>query len=318
MAPEARLTETMKAVVRDDLPGLIEAARSEARDRVRAVLVDAMAEAMLQSIRDDAVSVNTDATGLWAYGVVTADAELPAELSGVTETPVEMVRNGSIAALVSSVPMADFDESPLRGHLEDVTWLERTARRHQHVLDEVGARATLVPMRMCTVYRDAESVVSMLTAEGPALTEALEHLRGKAEWGVKAFVAHAERADGDATEGASAETSGADYMRRRAAARELRLTHAQRCSELAQVIHERIAAVVSAALANPPQPAEASGRSEPMVLNGVYLVKDSELNRFLDLISELQGDYGEQGLLLEPTGPWPAYNFIPGTIGAAW
>ncbi len=40
--------------------------------------------------------------------------------------------------------------------------------------------------------------------------------------------------------------------------------------------------------------------------------------RFTPRSSALQAEFEPLGLELEPTGPWPAYNFIPGTIGAAW
>ena len=35
-------------------------------------------------------------------------------------------------------------------------------------------------------------------------------------------------------------------------------------------------------------------------------------------IQSLRGLLAPLGVELELTGPWPAYNFVPGTIGAAW
>jgi hypothetical protein len=55
-----------------------------------------------------------------------------------------------------------------------------------------------------------------------------------------------------------------------------------------------------------------------MVLNGVYLVSDDEQRAFDTRVAELRETFGPIGLELVQTGPWPAYNFVPGTIGAAW
>jgi hypothetical protein len=55
-----------------------------------------------------------------------------------------------------------------------------------------------------------------------------------------------------------------------------------------------------------------------MVLNGVYLIPDDAQKRFHAEVHVLEAEFAPLGVELELTGPWPAYNFVPGTIGAAW
>ena len=55
-----------------------------------------------------------------------------------------------------------------------------------------------------------------------------------------------------------------------------------------------------------------------MALNGVYLVEDASQDAFHLEVEALRREYAGLGLELEATGPWPAYNFVPGAIGAAW
>jgi hypothetical protein len=55
-----------------------------------------------------------------------------------------------------------------------------------------------------------------------------------------------------------------------------------------------------------------------MVLNGVYLVPDDDLERFHAELPVVEAEFGSLGVELELTGPWPAYNFVSGTIGAGW
>jgi hypothetical protein len=55
-----------------------------------------------------------------------------------------------------------------------------------------------------------------------------------------------------------------------------------------------------------------------MLLNGVYLVQDESREEFRAQARALARSFANLGIELELTGPWPAYNFVPGTIGAAW
>ncbi|MEA2158861.1 MAG: hypothetical protein QOD66_1241, partial [Solirubrobacteraceae bacterium] len=221
--------------------------------------------------------------------------------------------------VVSQVPLEDFGEVRLRERLADLEWLERTARTHEHVLETVGRHATLIPMRLCSVYRSPEGVTQMLKREEQALEEALAHLEGKTEWGVKVF-ANPVAGPGDKRpdDGSETSDSGTDYMRKRQTDRDRRRNADQELHDACVAIHERLAEVVADALSSPPQRPEVSGHPGQMLLNGVYLVEDDQLATFQALVDELQEQYEDDGLELLPTGPWPAYNFVPGTIGAAW
>ncbi len=107
-------------------------------------------------------------------------------------------------------------------------------------------------------------------------------------------------------------------MQRRRTDRDRRRNADQQLHDACVAIHERLAAVVADALTSPPQRPEVSGHPGQMLLNGVYLVEDDQRSTFLTLVDELKAQYRSDGLELQATGPWPAYNFVPGTIGAAW
>jgi len=268
-------------------------------------------------------------TAVYVYGVTSADAHL-GELPGGVDpgTPIRTIAEGDLAALVSDVGLADFDEERLREHLGDMRWVERTARRHEEVLEAAGASATVIPMRMCTVYASEDGVRELLREQGGPLHEALARLAGKTEWGVKVFArADAGRgaedggrdAEVEAEAPASArEVSGADYMRRRLRERDADARSKRELEEAAGMIHERLSAVaVEHAVAAPQRP-EMSGRQAEMLLNGVYLVDDRAARDFQLLVQALSDDFAALGLELEETGPWPAYHFVPGAIGVGW
>jgi hypothetical protein len=227
------------------------------------------------------------------------------------------MREGDVAAVVSRVPLEEFGEVRLREHLGDMAWVEATARAHEGVLEETRAQATVIPMRMCTVYRSEDGVREMLRREAITLRQALDHLDGRTEMGVKLFAdpGHAQPEAAPEVEGSGA---GSAYMERRRRERDRAELAAQRLEEAAAQIHERLLACAVDGRLTPPQRPEVSGHRGEMILNGVYLVADDALESFRREVAGLGAEFGPAGLELELTGPWPAYNFVPDTIGAAW
>ncbi len=240
-------------------------------------------------------------------------------LPGVDGTHrITTLQEGSVAAVVSRVAFEDFGEATLREHLADMAWVERTARGHEGVLEQTRAQVTVIPMRMCTVYRTEDRVREMLRREAAALTAALSHLEGKAEMGVKVFASGGHVTAPEPEPELEGPGAGAAYMQRRRQDRDRADEAAQILEQAAEAIHARLSALAADALLTPPQRPEASGHAGEMVLNGVYLVEDDALEAFQSEVAELAERFVSTGLELEPTGPWPAYNFVPGTIGAAW
>jgi hypothetical protein len=301
---------------------------------VREILIDALVDSMLEGVRHalhrpkPAVAAPPAAAaapappppelGWYVYGIVAADAAPLWTTAGIDAAhAVSTLREGSVAAVVSRVAFEDFGEARLREHLADMAWVEATARAHEGVLEQTRAQVTVVPMRMCTVYRSEDGLREMLRREAVALTEALAHLDGKTEMGVKVF-ADRSRVEADAEPEVEGPNAGAAYMQRRRRERDRAEEVAERLERAAQEIHERLAARAAEARVTPVQRPEASGRAGEMILNGVYLVEDDSLEQFAQEVSELEEAHGPPGVRLELTGPWPAYNFVPDAIGAAW
>jgi hypothetical protein len=256
----------------------------------------------------------------YVYGVVAADAELEGAVRGVDPArPVALLREGALAAVTSQVPLEEFDEARLREHLADMVWVEGTARAHEAVLEDVGRQAAVIPMRMCTVYRTEGGVREMLTRESDPLRAAIDHLDGKAEWGVKVFTDLTGAGGGtrDADTGAG-DAPGVAYMERIRNERELRERAIEVAEEAAAQIHDQLSAVAGDAQVIPLQRPEVSGHTGEMILNGVYLVADDATPGFHEAVEALQSEFEMHGIEVVLTGPWPAYNFVPGSIGAAW
>ncbi|MBV9941181.1 MAG: GvpL/GvpF family gas vesicle protein [Solirubrobacterales bacterium] len=259
-------------------------------------------------------------TAWYVYGVVGGDTMLSGSLPGVDPGwNLTILREGALAAVSSQVPLEDFDEARLREHLADMAWVEETARAHEGLLERIREQVTVIPMRMCTVYRTEGGIREMLSREAAALQDALDRLDGKAEWGVKVFTDIARAGGGiHNVDTGAGDAPGTAYMERKRTEQERRQRAIELAEDAAARVHERLSAVASDAQVIPLQRREASGHRGDMILNGVYLLAEADAAAFHDEVRALQDDFGPAGIEIVPTGPWPAYNFVPGTIGAAW
>jgi hypothetical protein len=271
-------------------------ARERLSEQMYRVLLEAAGDALAGEARAAARRQEekpaAEGAACYVYGIVGAAAELPEGLEGVAGDSPALLREGELAAIVSAVSLEDFGEDTPRESLEDVEWLERTARAHESVLDAaLEEAAAVVPLRLCTVYLDERQVREMLERERPELEDALLCLAGKSEWGAKVIAAP-------------------EALGRGATPREI-------ADEWTQAVHEQLAEFAIDAQLNPLQRPAVSGREGDVLLNGVYLVEADQLEQFRAGAAELAERYRPDGLTIELTGPWPAYNFVRGSIEAA-
>jgi hypothetical protein len=115
-------------------------------------------------------------TGMYVYGIFPADIKVTAEQKGVGDPPgpLQVVRWGDLAALVSEVDLA----RPL-GSPEDL-------RTHNDLLDSSAAAMPVLPMRFGAVLASEDAVARELLEEHhDEFAEALSELDGRAEYVVK-------------------------------------------------------------------------------------------------------------------------------------
>ncbi|TDC03991.1 GvpL/GvpF family gas vesicle protein [Nonomuraea longispora] len=250
----------------------------------------------------------TGEAGTYLY-VVARDSGAPSPdgLTGVAGTPVRAVARAGLVAYVSTVPLSQFGEEPLQRSMEDLDWLDETARAHHHVVEAVASAVPAVPVRLVTVYSGDEQVAGLLEDRHDAFRQALERITGRQEWGVKVYADPAEQAEPAAAQdrAGAATGPGAAYLRKRQAGLRSREEAWRRASVRAEQVHERLASVAVAGRRHRAQDPQLSGRKEWMVLNGAYLVDEERHAEFVRAVDELRREGGE----LELTGPWAPYSF---------
>jgi len=309
--------DTSEKWAASEAAALLAAARADALDEARRRLTDDLVDELLRAARAIAPPAaatssppprRDDAEGVWVYGVVDARLESPPSLTGVDGSHrVELLRGGGLAALVSAVPLDEFGADALQRGLEDLSRLEALARAHERVLDAALALGAVVPFRLCTIYESPEHVRAMLEQEGTELAATLDRLAGMAEWGVKGFVAAPAEPAGAQTHAAA---SGTDYLARKREARDAVESAQAREEALVATIHDELSAHAADAVLSRPHDRRLSGHDGDMVVNGSYLVAESQADAFRSLVESLSRRHEAEGIELECTGPWPAYHFV--------
>ncbi|MGN6795111.1 MAG: GvpL/GvpF family gas vesicle protein [Streptosporangiaceae bacterium] len=251
----------------------------------------------------------SESAGLWVYAVA-EHAPQTERLAGIGGLPVRLVAGGGLTAVVSDVSMDEFGESALHANLEDMAWLEATAKAHHQVVDDLARARPVVPMRLATVFTSDASLLGMLTERGHELRDVLDRIGQRREWGVKVLAAAADRtheAPADGERGEAAVGDGAAYLQRRrtqlAASKRARHEEARSAEE----IHAALSRLAEDSRLHPPQVPQLAGTKATMLLNAAYLLDEGSERDFSEAVHELARQH--RTIQLQLTGPWPPYSF---------
>lgn len=257
----------------------------------------------------------TAATGpsaVWAYAV--AECVSPERLEGLDGVGGGRVRSlaaAGLTAIVGDVPLAGFGEAALRRNLEDLAWLEATARAHHGVIAAVAGEGPVVPMRLATVYRDDAGAAAAVAELAADFRTTLARTRAHKEWGVKAYAEWpGEPEDTGSDPGPAGRESagpGAAYLSRRRQELSAHKRARRDAVASAELIHARLDRLADQSRLHPPQSPQLAGHRAEMILNAAYLLADDRDGDFAAAVIDL----GERhpAVRLEITGPWPPYSF---------
>jgi hypothetical protein len=235
------------------------------------------------------------------------------QTEGVGGAAVRLIEEEGLAAVVSPVSLDDFGEDALRRNLEDLRWLESTARTHNTVVAAAAGQGVSVPLGLATVYRNEERAREALRERRAEFDRALNRITGRTEWGVKAYAEPTAVAEPTQAEPADARP-GTAYLRRRGAQRRSEEEARQEIFLAADRIDEELCALAATRRLHRPQDPQLSGERGQMILNAAYLVDDERADDFRAAVARLAGLRPE--IRLQLTGPWAPYSFA--TEEEAW
>lgn len=254
----------------------------------------------------------------YLYGVATgAAADPPAELSGIEGAPVELVRDGDLAAIVSRLPAALYREEALNPRLGDLDWVGERGAAHERVLTWFSDRGPVIPAAPFSIHGDAQRVGMRLAAATRRYHALLDRVTGKREWIIRLWPAAemepAALARFDAeletlAREAAAAAPGKRYLLQRKLDTRARDALQRLTLAAAHSVHERLTERAADARALP-LPRTSGSRGRGLISAAAYLVREDAYTAFQDEVSRAAHDVQEMGIQLEFTGPWPPYHF---------
>jgi hypothetical protein len=211
---------------------------------------------------------------LHMYALVRRPAVVP-DVTGIADAPLRALGAGDgIDAIVSVT------ESGGAGATEEAILA------HARVVDAVAAaNESVLPARFTSDVDAEEELREKLLERRERVLEALDHVRGCVELGLRVLPVAAEEPAEPA--------SGSEYMRRR-------LDEVTRAQQLARTLHDSLAGAARDSTCN------VVARRD-IVLTGTYLVARDELDRFGAILDQAEREL--EGVTLLSTGPWPPYSF---------
>jgi hypothetical protein len=239
------------------------------------------------------------ATVLRVFGVGRADD--PAQ--------VQVIRDSGLAALVEAVSAEDWSAEALPRRLEDLSWLEAQARRHDAML-RGHLPFPVVPFPLTTVFTDEEGVRRVLHERADSLGAALERVAGRLELGVVVHVDPAAVLAAEVESVPAGDRPGAAYIERRLRQqRRAELTRADAVA-VADAVHARLAPLSEDSVRSNPRPVALDDDPGVNVLNASYLVHLEAVSDFDAEIGRLSEELASSGTRIRRTGPWAPFHFV--------
>ena len=258
--------------------------------------------------------------GIYLYCFARAGLSQPIRAPGIggRDTVTTLVAQ-NVAAIVSQVSLGEFEVHAAESGAQDPAWLIPRACQHERVVEEAMRASPVLPVSFGAVFSSSDVLTQLLTDKVAVITQFLADISDREEWAVKGFLDATEAGAWlSANDSALTEqrkrmptSSGARYFHEKRLDAEVQ----RRVKGWARSLAERIQAELERGAADvcplKLQPKARSGRDGEMVLNSAFLLRRQAVAPFQNQVKTLEADCAAQGLTLEASGPWPAYNFCP-------
>ena len=265
---------------------------------------------------------SADGVGFYVYCIAQRS---PAEELASGSTPIaiedgaglELISGDKLAAVVSRVPLSEYDESSLAENLKDATWTAVRAMRHEQVVEFFAKRTSVVPLRFGTIYLDRSNVERMLCEKESQLGRIIDRLKDSEEWGVNVYYERSVLFENivnvsprlrEMSDAAKKAAPGQSYLMQKK-------IEALRTDE-AKLEIKRIVDDIESNLRPESDDAERlrilkveTTEHGELKAKFAFLIQRSRFDAFRRVAEDIAFKYESAGVRIELTGPWPAYNF---------
>ncbi|MDD5599437.1 MAG: GvpL/GvpF family gas vesicle protein, partial [Victivallaceae bacterium] len=173
--------------------------------------------------------------------------------------------------------------------------------------------------KFATVFFNEQNLLAFLRKYREKLTEKLNDIEGKEEWGVKircdedGFRHHIVENDPQvvALDGEIASSSpGKAYLLKRKRQQLIEDVTGNNMNLYRELFMETFRAASCEVQANPLPPENPNNHeADRLILNLAVLIEQTGLQEFSGNLEKLEGEFQSKGFRFDCSGPWPPYNF---------
>lgn len=243
--------------------------------------------------------MTTDARGKYIYCIVRDEAHGDVASPGIDGSPVELISEGDLTAVVSDSPLIEYESS------------RRNMLAHTRIIEEVMGRQTALPVCFSTIAPSVEALLRLMQRRRGEFVGLLAGLDGRAELGIKALWA-----DDGVYQELLAEHATIRELRDSLADKNPIESHYERIrlGELVETAMRRKRIDDGELILQALKPLAQKTRtnkliSERMVLNTAFLIDRSREHEFDRTIADLDAAMGAR-IKFKYVGPVPPYNFV--------
>lgn len=223
-----------------------------------------------------------------------------------------------VTALISAVPLEDFEGPDAETRLQDISWVGPRALRHGQVISDIMRWSPVFPARFGTLFSSEQALLDLIRRNYDTIRAFLEQARGSEEWSVKALFSKSEATEAlfrDMLEEHSQELASKPPGLRYFKERQIR-AHADKeigswlktaCGKVSNALH----ACSRDAVKRPVSTLSVDPEGKEIVLNWAFLVGSDRGQELCSLVERANSEFRERGLGFQISGPWPLYSFCP-------
>jgi len=239
------------------------------------------------------------------------------QVAGLDERyPVYQWAYKEIVAVLCRVPLETFCDPEAENRMKDLAWIGPRACRHEEVIEKVMRLSPAFPAPFGTIFSSFDALAKLLDVHYEKISRFLNKAAGKEEWAVKGLLSRAQARRSFSTLMLSREeeqlaslSPGKRYLAeqriRSSADRELNTW----LKELIKAIGDDLCRHSSEFCER--KVLSLDGEAMEMVLNWAFWTAREDADDFRASIDRANEQNDRQGLLLQLSGPWPPYSFLP-------
>ncbi len=254
-------------------------------------------------------------TALYLFGVVSPGAAPLDDRTGLSGTArLFTIDEAGVSAVVSAEPLMDFTGPGADKRLSDLNWLAPRLLRHQTILSEMMASASVFPAGFGTLFSCQEQLRAFLVLHSEAILAFLRTVEGREEWGLKVILNRTRALETifeetvQARPELSALPPGRRYMEERRIRAEAEKTLDPWLEIQADLLLRSLEPFREPCVR---RPVKSEGAGAQTVFNWAFLLVKDAVEPFRENVERARHEHERRGLELRLSGPWPPYSFTP-------